>query len=54
MGVKTFTMTKEVMNTLPRGKYLYLRNGSVWTGDAANPKVESLIIGDGKIIALGK
>jgi len=39
---------------LPKGKYLYLRNGSIWTGDAANPEAESLIIGNGKIMALGK
>jgi len=53
MEVKTFTATEEVIN-LPKGKYLYLRNGSIWTGDAANPEAESLIIGNGKIMALGK
>ncbi len=53
MEVKTFTATEEVIN-LPKGKYLYLRNGSIWTGDAANPEAESLMIGNGKIMALGK
>ncbi len=39
---------------MPKGKYLYLRNGNIWTGDAANPKAESVILGDGKIVAVGK
>lgn len=34
-------------------KYLYLRNGNIWTGDPNNPHAESLIIGDGKIRAIG-
>lgn len=34
-------------------KYLYLRNGHIWTGDTNNPHAESLIIGDGKILAIG-
>jgi hypothetical protein len=38
---------------LPEGKYLYLRNGNIWTGDAAVPKAESVIIGDGKVVAVG-
>jgi len=37
-----------------KAKYLYLRNGSVWTGDTANPNAESVIIGGGKIVAVGK
>lgn len=39
---------------MPNERYLYLRNGSIWTGDAANPEAESVIIGNGKIVALGK
>jgi len=38
---------------LPKGKYLYLRNGNIWTGDDAVPKTESVIIGDGKIVSVG-
>lgn len=34
-------------------KYLYLRNGNIWTGDSNNPHAKSLIIGDGKILAIG-
>lgn len=39
---------------MSKEKYLYLRNGSIWTGDAATQKAEALIIGNGKILALGK
>ncbi|WP_303148278.1 amidohydrolase [uncultured Cloacibacillus sp.] len=34
-------------------KYLYLRNGNIWTGDPNLPHAESLIIGNGKILAVG-
>ena len=37
-----------------KAKYLYLRNGNIWTGDPAVPAAESIIIGDGKIVAVGK
>jgi predicted amidohydrolase YtcJ len=38
---------------LPKGTYLYLRNGNIWTGDGAVPRAESVIIGGGKILAVG-
>ncbi|MGC9372945.1 MAG: amidohydrolase [Thermovirgaceae bacterium] len=38
---------------MPKGMYLYLRNGNIWTGDDAVPKAESVIIGDGKVLAVG-
>ena len=34
-------------------KYLYLRNGNIWTGDSNQPYAESLIIGNGKVLAVG-
>lgn len=34
-------------------EYLYLRNGNIWTGDLNHPHAESLIIGNGKILAIG-
>lgn len=39
---------------MAKSKYLYLRNGNIWTGDPANPKSESVIICNGKIAAVGK
>lgn len=39
---------------MPQNKYLYLRNGNIWTGDAAIPHAESVLIGDGKILAVGR
>ena len=36
-----------------KARYLYLRNGNIWTGDTAGATAESVIIGDGKIAAVG-
>ncbi len=39
---------------MPHAKYLYLRNGSIWTGDPVNSRVESMIICGDKIAAIGE
>ena len=38
---------------MEKGKFLYLRNGSIWTGDSNHPYAESVIIGGGVICAVG-